>query len=162
LDKELFKKDMNGIRLYQRIAQRMDGDESFTCSFAEEIVRNTNKTSDKNFLMIREFPVRSVGITRAMRRSYIAIVEVIEMDGGIDKVILIIECKSNDSIARKALPQLTGYMRDVECTHGVSMSPNIALLYIDEDNNLPSQIGGELNLNTDNGIDEFINYVSNI
>jgi hypothetical protein len=156
---------MDGIRTYQAIAQQYNKDEAFVSSFAEEIVRNTNKTVANNYIIIREFPVRSVGITENMKRSDICIVEVLQNINNKLKPILIIECKIKDQAARNALVQLTGYMRDVECMHGITLSPNIANVYIDpdpENNMLPTQIGDEINISNTDGIVKLIDYINNI
>ncbi|ORX65186.1 hypothetical protein DL89DRAFT_271267, partial [Linderina pennispora] len=150
---------MDGIRLYQ--ADALDtGFEPFVSALAEEIVRNSNKTVDRNFLVIREFPVRAIGVVSARRAADVAIIEVIQRRGRERRVVLIIECKVDNRDTRMALAQLTGYMRDTGCEHGIAMSANIALLYRDTGNMLADQVGEEIDLSSDEGVRDVINFIN--
>lgn len=152
---------MDDIRKYQRTALRYRN-EAFTSAFAERIVNSTNKTANRNYLVIREFPVRAAGITQAMRSSDIVIIEVIEQHGDVDRVVLIIECKVNDSDVRKALAQLTGYMRDVNCRDGIAMSANLAIIYRDFDEQFPEQIGDVLDLSVVDNITILMQHIDSL
>lgn len=107
--------------------------------------------------------MRAIGITRAMGSSDVVLVEIIEQTGDVERVVLIIECRVKDEDARNSLVQLTGYMRDTECTDGILMSANICLIYRDNLHaQLPGQIGRELNLNSDDDMLHLINHINSL
>lgn len=153
---------MDGIRRYQTLARDYPR-EPFTCLFVEEIIRNTNKTVQRGYVIIREFPVRAVGLVRQRTAADVAIVEIaMQAPGGIREVVLVVECKFDDNEARRALRQLTGYMDDTNCVHSIAMSPNIAILYHNGANIFPDQVGRELNMNSDEDIVTMMEFINNL
>lgn len=143
---------MEAIEKYQKLAQKYEH-LSVTSVFATELVRNTNKTVDRDFLAIAELPVGE---------SDVVLVKVIEQNEIAYRTVFIIACMAKDSDARNALAQLTGYMKDAECIDGIALSSNIALVYKDEGGQMANQVDDEMDLNSDEGIRHLLDYINNL
>jgi hypothetical protein len=131
--------------------------ESFVANFAQEIIRNTNKTWENGYISIQELPTRHFDEDIQVRRTDIIVYVRINK-----KVVLIIECKVEEEDFEQGEVQLETYMIETRCSRGILMNSRIARLYIHNVNgkNRPYQIGSNIVLERDNELESLIEFIN--
>lgn len=146
---------MDSVIRHRDLASNKDY-ECFVVAFAQSIIRATNKTDANGYFAIPEYHVRAFNVASCVSRADVVIIELIFNE----RVVLVIECKVNEDDLDEAEDQLRGYMRDLDCNHGMTMTANTAVLYARDNRRIQNL--QRYDLNNTNEIQAVINWINSI